>query len=242
MSDRRHERQVNYSPAMQASVQASYGVGSAYTWDAFVRQSYDQATRAIQAQARLLTQRGNVSAAEARMLVEGQRNALVLQMRNRLTPWGRLYSELLKPSTSLPTLESLVARKGSIEAVLVSVGRSRTSVNRFAATMRVAGPATIVIQISLSAVIIADAAPQDRARVATGQAGAIAGGALGGAGGAWAGCAGLSMLASPSLVVPVVGEITTGGACLIGGIAGAAGAGCWEQSWANVAQRERMIS
>lgn len=190
-----------------------------------MRQSYAHAKQVIQAQARALIQRGNVSPAEARLLVEGQRNALVMQMRNRLTPWGRLYSELLKPASSLPTLELLVARKGSIEAVLASVGRSRSSVNGFAATMRVAGPAAIVIQISLSAVIVARAAPEDRNRVAAGQAGALAGGALGGAGGAWAGCAGLSLLVSPSLVLPVVGEITTGGACLVGGIAGAAGAG-----------------
>ncbi|HEU0044790.1 hypothetical protein [Sphingomonas sp.] len=214
-----------YSPAVRATSSATYAVGATQTWDAFMRQSYEHANDVIQAQARALIQRGNVSPAEARLLVEGQRNALVMQMRNRLSPWGRLYSELLKPTSTLPTLEQLVARKGSIEAVLASVGRSRSSVNGFAATMRVAGPAGIVIQIGLSAVIIARAAPEDRNRVASGQAGALAGGVLGGAGGAWAGCAGLSLLVSPSLVLPVVGEITTGGACLIGGIAGAAGAG-----------------
>lgn len=124
-----------------------------------MRQSYDQANQVIQAQARSLLARGNVNAGEARALVEGQRNALVVQMRNRLSPWGRLYSELLKPTSSLPTLAQLVRRKGSIEAVLESVGRSRASVNRFAATMRVAGPAAIVVQITLSGVIIAQAAP-----------------------------------------------------------------------------------
>jgi hypothetical protein len=36
---------------------------------------------------------------------------------------------------------------------------------------------------------------------------------------------GLSALASPSLVIPVVGEVTTGGACIVGGIAGGVGAG-----------------
>lgn len=210
---------------MQASTQATYGVGTAYTWDAFIRQSYDQANRAINDQARILTNRGNVSWVEARALVEGQRNALVMQMRNRLSPWGRIYSELLKPSANLPTLDQLVARKGSVEAVLVSVGKSRSSVNRLTATLRVAGPAAIVIQLTLSAVIIAEARPEERGRVAAGQGGAIAGGALGGAGGAWAGCATLAAIASPSLVLPIVGEVTTGGACLVGGIAGAAGAG-----------------
>ena len=142
-----------------------------------------------------------------------------------LSPWGRIYSELLKPSSSLPTLNQLVARKGSIEAVLTSVGKSRRSVNRFAATVRVAGPAAIIIQISLSGVIIAQAAPQDRARVASGQAGSIVVGAAVGAGGAWAGCLAGAALLSPSLVLPIVGEIGTAGGCLIGGIVGAFGFG-----------------
>lgn len=225
MPNQRPGQTALYSPAVQAGTQATYGVGTAYSWDAFIRQSYDQANRAINAQARLLTDRGNVSWMEARALVEGQRNALVMQMRNRLSPWGRIYSELLKPSSALPTLDQLVARKGSVEAVLVSVGKSRSAVNRFAATLRVAGPAAIAIQITLSAVIIAEAPPEERGRVTAGQGGAIAGGAVGGAGGAWAGCASLAAIASPSLVLPIVGEVTTGGACLVGGIAGAAGAG-----------------
>ncbi len=133
-----------------------------------MRKSYDQANQAISRQANALLLRGNVSASEARALVEGQRNALVMQMRRQLSPWGRIYSELLKSSSSLPTLDQLVARKGSIEAVLTSVGKSRSSVNRFAATVRAAGPAAIIIQISLSGVIISQAAPQDRARVASG--------------------------------------------------------------------------
>jgi hypothetical protein len=125
----------------------------------------------------------------------------------------------------LPTLNQLVARKGSIEAVLTSMGKSRSSVNRFAATVRVAGPAAIIIQISLSGVIISQAAPQDRARVASAQAGSITGGAAGGAGGAWAGCLVGAALLSPSLILPIVGEIGTGGGCLIGGIVGAFGLG-----------------
>jgi predicted aconitase with swiveling domain len=218
-------QQYLYSPVVQVAVNGSYAVGATQSWDAFIRQSYEQANQAISRQASALLQRGNVTAQEARMLVEGQRNALVIQMRQRLSPWGRIYSELLKSSSNLPTLEQLVARKGSIEAVLTSVGKSRSSVNRFAATVRVAGPAAIIIQITLSGVIIAQAAPQDRPRVAAGQAGSIAGGAAGGAGGAWAGCLAGAALLSPSLVLPIVGEIGTGGGCLIGGIVGAFGFG-----------------
>ncbi|MCC7150391.1 MAG: hypothetical protein IT501_00185 [Rubrivivax sp.] len=219
------DQEYVYSSAVEVSVNGTYAVGATQTWDAFMRQSYDQANQAISRQAQVLLQRGNVSAGEARALVEGQRNALVLQMRQRLSPWGRMYSELLKPSGNLPTLERLVAQKGSIEAVLTSVGKSRRAVNRFAATVRVAGPAAIVIQITLSGVIIAQAAPQDRSRVAAGQAGSIALGAAGGAAGAWAGCATGAMLLSPTLVLPIIGELGTGGGCLIGGIIGAFGVG-----------------
>lgn len=42
---------------------------------------------------------------------------------------------------------------------------------------------------------------------------------------AGAGCASLAMLASPSLTIPLVGEVTTGGACLVGGILGGIGVG-----------------
>lgn len=146
-------------------------------------------------------------------------------MRQQLSPFGRLYSEILKPSNNLPTLEKLVAQKGSVEAVLTSVGKSRAVVNRFAAVSRVAGPAMIVIQITVSAMVISSAAPEDRGRVAAREAGGVGVGVLTGWGGMWAGCAGLSALASPSLVIPIVGEVTTGAACVIGGIAGGAGAG-----------------
>ncbi len=219
------QQQYLYSPVVQVTVDGSYAVGATQSWDAFMRKSYDQANQVITKQANALLQRGNVTAQEARALVEGQRNALVIQMRQRLSPWGRIYSELLKPSSSLPTLNQLVAKKGSIEAVLTSVGKSRTQVNRFAATMRVAGPAAILIQITLSGVIIAQASPQDRNRVASGQAGSIVGGAAGGAGGAWAGCIAGAAILSPSLVLPIVGEIGVGGGCLIGGIVGAFGFG-----------------
>jgi hypothetical protein len=86
------------------------------------------------------------------------------------------------------------------------VGKSRAVVNRFAAVSRVAGPATIVLQITVSAMVISSAAPEDRGRVAAKEAGGVGVGMVSGWGGAWAGCAALSALASPSLVLPIVGE------------------------------------
>lgn len=219
------QQEFLYSPVVSNTGQASFGLGTNLTWDAFVRQTYERLNHAIQGQANALLRRGNVTVLEAKALVEGQRNALLRALRDRLSPFGRLYSEILKPSHSLPTLERLVQQKGSIEAVLTSVGKSRASVNRLAATLRVGGAGTVVLSLGLSGVIIASASEEERARVAAGQAAALGGAMLGGWAGAWAGCAGLAVLASPSLTLPIVGEVTTGGACLIGGIAGGFGAG-----------------
>jgi hypothetical protein len=214
-----------FSPVVSQATTASFGVGTNLTWDSFWRQVYENSNKVIQRQANDLLKRGNLVQAEVRALVEGQRNALVLKIRQYNSPFGRLYSEILKPSSKLPKLEQLVAQKGSLEAVLTSVGKSRAVVNRFAAVSRVAGPATIVIQITVSAMVIYSAPAEERGRVAAREGGGVGVGMLSGWGGMWAGCAGLSALASPSLVLPVVGEVTTGGACIVGGIAGGVGAG-----------------
>lgn len=137
-----------YSPVVSQGTTATFAVGSNLTWDSFWRQVYENSNKVIQRQANELLKRGNLVEAEVRALVEGQRNALVLKIRQFNSPFGRLYSEILKPSSKLPTLQQLVAQKGSLEAVLTSVGKSRAVVNRFAAVSRVAGPATIVLQIT----------------------------------------------------------------------------------------------
>jgi hypothetical protein len=179
----------------------------------------------IQRQANQLLAQGNVTAAEARALVESQRNGLLRAIRDRSTPFARQYAEILKPSNKLPTLESLVEQKGSIQAVLQSVGKSRQVVDRLGFAMRVAGPAMIVVQVTMTAVVIAEAPAESRARVASKEVGKVVGGASFGAGGAWAGCAGAVALMSPSLLVPVVGEGVEATACLVGGIIGGIGAG-----------------
>jgi hypothetical protein len=219
------QQEYAYSAAVRQSVEVVFPIAPHMTWDGYMRLLYDRSNRAIQAQANILLQRGNISAQEVRSLVEGQRNRAVLAFRDRLSPFGRLYSEILKPGKSLPTLEEMLRRKGTLEGVLTSVGKSRTVVNRIAVVSRVGGPATIVLQISFSAVAIYTAAPADRGRVTAREVGGIAGGVAGGIGGAWAGCATFAAFASPSLVLPVVGEVTTGGACFVGGILGGIGVG-----------------
>jgi hypothetical protein len=169
-----------YSPVVSQTATATFSVGSNLTWDSFWRKVYEDANKIIQRQANELLRRGNLVEAEVRALVEGQRNALVRQVRQYNSPFGRLYSEILKPSNKLPTLEQLVAQKGSLKAVLTSVGKSRAVVNRFAAVSRVAGPATIVIQITVSAMVIYSAPSEERGRVAAREEGGVGLGMLSG--------------------------------------------------------------
>jgi hypothetical protein len=216
--------QVLYSPAVKVVVDVPFAIAPGMTWDGFWRLVYDRANAGLQRQANLMLEQGRITVAESRALVNG-RNELLLRIRSRLTPFGELYSELLKPGASLRSFEQFVAEKGTIEAVLRSVGRTRAVVDKIGVASRVAGPAAIVLEISLTALVIQQARPEDRNRVAAREVGGLVGSVGGGLGGMWAGCAGFAALASPSLVVPVVGEVSTGGACLVGGILGGLGVG-----------------
>lgn len=220
----RAEQQFFYSPALRVSTEAVFGLGSGLAWDAYQRDLYNKINKALQRQANLLRQRGQVTEAEVRALIE-QRNKVLMEARRPLSPFGRLYSEILKPSSDLPTFEKLLHGKGSVEAILQSVGKTRVVTNKLVATLKVAGRGAVVLELVVTVVLVAEARPEDRARVLARQGGGIAGGAVGGWTGAWAGCAGLSLLTSPSLAIPIIGEGVTGGACLVGGIAGGLGFG-----------------
>lgn len=213
-----------YSPAFKVVIDVPFSIAPHMTWDAFWRRIYDRMSEGLQQQANLLLTRGNVSPYEAKPLVEA-RDQLVLRIRNRQSPFGRLYSEILKPKDSLKSFEQLVREKGSIEAVLRSVGKTRQVVDRIAVVARVAGPATIILEIALTAIVIEQASPKDRGRISAREIGGTVGSLGGGVGGAWAGCAGAAALVSPSLVVPIIGGVSTGGACVVGGILGGMGVG-----------------
>ncbi len=73
--------------------------------------------------------------------------------------------------------------------------------------------------------MIAEAPLEDRKRIAARQITGSAFGVVGGSGGMWLGCVGGASLVSWSLVVPIVGEEATGGACVIGGLLGGIGIG-----------------
>jgi hypothetical protein len=223
------EPQFLYGPAVRVSEGATFGLGTNLAWDAYLRTLYNQQNAAFSRLANELLRRGMVTEAETRVLID-QRNRLVIQTRKPLSPFGKFYSEVLKPTHDLPTYEKLIRTKGGNDAILQSVGKTRAYVNRLSLTMKYAGRGMVVVNLALAVVIIARAKPEDRARVAAGQGGTLAGGVAGGWGGAWVGCVGLGAIASPSLVIPVIGEIGTGGACLIGGILGGLGggaAGAW---------------
>ncbi|MFN3676299.1 MAG: hypothetical protein ACK4TC_09985 [Sphingomonas pseudosanguinis] len=223
------ETQFLYSPAVRVSQGATFGLGSNLAWDAYLRSLCNQRNAAFTRLANELLRRGLITESETRALVD-QRNRLVLETRKPLSPFGKVYSEILKPRHDLPTYEKLIRRKGTDQAILQSIGKTRSYVNRLSLSMRYAGHGMVVLNLTLAVVLITQAKPEDRARVAIRQGGALAGGAAGGWSGAWAGCVGLGTIASPSLAIPYVGEIGTGGACLVGGILGGLGvgaAGAW---------------
>jgi hypothetical protein len=153
------------------------------------------------------------------------RNTLVQEFRKPLSPFGKQYSEILKPTSKLPQPGELLAKKGSVEAVLESVGKSRATVNRLSMVFRAAGPALLALDITVTTIVVMKAPPDERGRTAAREYTGLGFGVAGGAGGAWAGCVALAALGSPSLVLPVVGEVTEGTLCVVGGILGGLGVG-----------------
>ena len=71
-------------------------------------------------------------------------------------------------------------KKGNFQAVLRSVGKTRSVTNDLTGTFKIVGRGTIILEIVLTAVLVVEAKPEDRARVAAGQAGGIAGATVGG--------------------------------------------------------------
>ncbi len=217
-------RQHNYTPAVTSTANGGFGLGSNLTWDAYQREVYNKLNEALQKQANFLLQRRGVTEMEARALVE-QRNTVLRESRSKLSPFGELYSELKKPSNKLPDYDALLARKGTVAAVVESVGKTNAVVNKISVVMKYGGRGLVVLQVVVSVVVIAQAPEKQRGRVAAGEVGGAAVGGLTGWAGAWAGCTTGAALASPTLAVPVAGEAADAGACLVGGLIGGFGLG-----------------
>jgi len=134
-----------------------------------------------------------------------------------MTGWASHWQRLL-------VLNALLAKKGSYEEIIRASSQTRQSVNKIALIARISGPALITFDIVMTIVVVEEAPAHERGEVAAeqvgGMAGSIIGARYGGLGGAWAGSATFMLLASPTLVIPVVGEVTEGGAAFVGGVVG----------------------
>jgi len=210
------------SPVFQETIQVVNNMTAPMAWDSYWRKAYDRADKVLQAQANELLKRGNITKLEFDELVKA-RNTLVQEFRKPLSPFGKQYSEILKPTSTLPQPGELLAKKGSVQAVLESVGKSRATVNRLSMVFRVAGPALLALDITITTIVVMKAPPEQRGRMAAREYTGLGFGVAGGAGGAWAGCVTLAALGSPSLLLPVVGEVTEGTLCAVGGILGGLG-------------------
>jgi hypothetical protein len=217
-------QEVLLSPVFRDTVQITDNMTAPMTWDSYWRMAYDRADKVLQAQANDLLKRGNITRQEFDKLVKA-RNTLVEEFRKPLSPFGKQYSEILKPASKLPQPAELLAEKRSVEAVLESVGKSRAAVNRLSMVFRVAGPALIVLDITITTVVVMKVPPEQRGRVAAREYTGLGVGVATGAGGAWAGCVSFAALGSPTLLLPVVGEVTAGTLCAVGGIVGGIGIG-----------------
>jgi hypothetical protein len=217
-------QQLLLSPVFQETVQVTNNMTAPMAWDSYWRMAYERADKVLQAQANELLARGNITKLEFEELVKA-RNKLVEEFRKPLSPFGKQYSEILKPTSKLPQPGELLTKKGSVEAVLESVGKSRATVNRLSMVFRVAGPALLALDITITTIVVMKAPPEQRGRMAAREYTGLGFGVAGGSGGAWAGCVTLAALGSPSLALPVVGEVTEGTLCTVGGILGALGVG-----------------
>jgi hypothetical protein len=177
MSDLRSKQ--NSSVTVSEIINIQLPIATTMTWDGYWQSVYEKANLVIQKQANELLARGNVTWEEARQLVEVQRNGLVVEMRKPPSPFGRYYSEVLKPLSDLPTLRSLVDKKGSIEAVSASVGKTRAVTNRIAFISRAVGPAGIVIEVAAVTAVIAQAPAERRGETSAEEIGGAVGGDVG---------------------------------------------------------------
>jgi hypothetical protein len=107
MSGKESDDLYLYSPACKAVADVTVSVGASLTLDGFQRLIYERINHNVQQQANRLLLRGNITAQEAAALV-GARNELLLNIRKQLSPFGQLYSELLKPRSTLKDFDQFL--------------------------------------------------------------------------------------------------------------------------------------
>ncbi len=201
-------------------------LGAETTWDSVMREVYNKGSAAIRQQAQELYQSGQMTAEQAKIWANGQRNALLQACRDESTPIGRAVAQMLKPGPK--TVADLEALGKSAEGIIESAGRTNPYVNRVAFGFRYAGPAMMIIALGFSAYHIATAPDSERWQVVAQEAGLWAGALAGG----WAGGAAGCKVGGAIGTAPEPGGGTAAG-CLVGtvvgGLAGAV-AGGWAGS------------
>src|SRR5262249_40990032 len=144
-----------------ATQSVSISIGAEATWESVVREVYNRSADAIREQGQNLVRSGAMTAEEAKVWVNGQRNALIMATRDKSSPIGRAIAELIKPGNKLKTVEELEKLGKTAEGIIESSGRTNPWVNRVTTGFRYGGPALLVVGMSFSAYHIAAAPPQE---------------------------------------------------------------------------------
>ncbi len=214
---------ATYEHPVSVTQTVSIALGTELTVDSLVRDIYNRGSEAIRAQAREFVSMAKMTAEEAKVWSNGQRNALMEACRERSGPLGRTLAVLLKPKGK--TVEELEKLGKSASGIIESAGRTRPWVNRVAVGFRFAGPALLVVGLSFSAYDITTAPASERWQVVSREVGTWAGALAGG----WAGGeAGAEVGAGAGTVIEPVGGTAVGGVvgAIVGGVGGAV-AGGW---------------
>jgi hypothetical protein len=204
----------------------SISLGAETTWDSIVREVYNKGALAIRTQAQALVRTGQMTAEEAKVWANGQRNALMQACRDKSSPLGKAIAEAIKPKPK--TVADLQKLGKSAAGIIESAGKTNPYVNRVAVGFRYAGPTMLVIGLAFSAYHISTAPANERWQVIIQEAGTWAGALAGGWAGGVSGCE----------VGGVAGTfIEPGGGtaigCVVGGLVGTVGgaiAGGWAGS------------
>jgi hypothetical protein len=202
----------------------SISVGAETTWDAAVREFYNRGAEAIRAQGQELVRSGRMTADEAKVWTNGQRNALIMATRDRSSPIGRIIAEVIKPRDALKTVADLERLGKTAEGIIESSGKTNLWVNRISVGFRYGGPALLTIGVGFSAYNIATSPEDEQWRVAAREAGALSGALAGGWAGGVAGC---TVFGALGTAIPGVGNVAGCAAGVIVGTAGGAIAGNW---------------
>jgi hypothetical protein len=232
-----------YSESVRSAANATASEIGQLTYDSFIRKYvYQPAAQAISQQGEEFVRKGLLTRKTAAEWVVAQRNGLLTSIRDeKNTPLGRAISEYLKPRDNLPTTDGLLAKYAAknpkatteelYEAIILSGARTSGSVNKVSLRLRCGGLALIVVNVGVSAYLVAQAPPGQKGRLAARELGGLTGGIAGGWAGAELGCEAGALV---GVWFEGIGAVP---GCAIGAIVGGFGLG-WAASEAGSALGE----